>query len=245
MNFNLYKRVPILKSDMTIKSFKYKKYLKRFLIGRLNALGRSKGTIVMNHKGGGVKKKFRQINTYQEKISGIIRSVEHDPNRSCNIGLLQYKNGNFCNRIISSKNYVGEILRTFNYSKHTSIKSGDILKLKDIPVGIAIHNIESFPGSGSIYARAAGTSVKILSKGKITCKISFTSKRHMSLNLECLATIGICSNRYHSIKKKYKAGTNRLLNKRPVVRGVAMNPIDHPHGGGEGKGTPGRPSVSP
>jgi large subunit ribosomal protein L2 len=107
------------------------------------------------------------------------------------------------------------------------------------------HNIESYPGSGPVFTKAAGTYSTILRKGNIRARIILPSERHFALNLDCLATYGICSNKYHRLYKKYKAGTNRLLNKRPVVRGVAMNPIDHPHGGGEGKGRPGRPSVSP
>ena len=122
MNFNPNRKRSDLHIDIVNTSFKYKKYLKRFIVGRLKPLGRSKGMIVMAHKGGGVKKKFRYLGDYKEQNSGIIRSIEYDPNRSSNIGLMQYKNGVFCNRIYSSKNYNGQILRTYDYKNHKNIK---------------------------------------------------------------------------------------------------------------------------
>jgi ribosomal protein L2 len=122
MNFNPNRKRSNLHIDLVNSSFKYKKYLKKFIVGHLKPLGRSNGMIVMAHKGGGVKKNFRLLGNYEQKTSGIIRSVEYDPNRSSNIGLIQYKNGTFSNRIYSSKNYKGQILQTYNYKNHKNIK---------------------------------------------------------------------------------------------------------------------------
>lgn len=122
MNFNPNRRRSDIHLDVTTKSFKYKKYLKKFTVGRLNSLGRSQGMIVMAHKGGGVKKKFRFLNNYQQTIPGIVRSIEYDPNRTSRIGLIQYQNGIFSNRIYSSKNYIGQILQTYNVESNKMIK---------------------------------------------------------------------------------------------------------------------------
>jgi large subunit ribosomal protein L2 len=119
------------------------------------------------------------------------------------------------------------------------------LKLRYAPIGVPIYNLEKFPGSGAVYSRAAGVSSLLLTKDLNYGKIQLPSGEERLFDLDCLITLGIPSNIYNKFHKKYKAGTNRLLNHRPTVRGVAMNPIDHPHGGGEGKTGGGRPSVSP
>jgi large subunit ribosomal protein L2 len=125
------------------------------------------------------------------------------------------------------------------------LKQGDIIALKYAPIGIPLYNLEKFPNSGPVYSRSAGTHCILLSRDLNFGKVKMPSGEERLFNLNCLTTIGIPSNAFHFLNKKYKAGTNRLLNKRPVVRGTAKNPVDHPHGGGAGKTAPGRPSVSP
>ena len=119
------------------------------------------------------------------------------------------------------------------------------MKLKDAPIGVPIFNLEKSPGSGPVYSRAAGVSSLVLTKDLYYAKVKLPSGEERLFDLNCQLTLGVPSNIHNKFNKKYKAGTNRLLNKRPTVRGVAMNPIDHPHGGGEGKTSGGRPSVSP
>jgi len=139
---------------------------------------------------------------------------------------------------------VGDVIY---FSKHSSElnKIGDCIKLRYVPIGIPIYNLEKYPGSGAVYSRSAGVSSTLLFKDLKYGKIRLPSKEERLFDLDCSVTLGTPSNLYNKFHKKYKAGTNRLLNKRPTVRGTAMNPIDHPHGGGAGKTAPGRPSVSP
>jgi large subunit ribosomal protein L2 len=178
------------------------------------------------------------------KSYGILRSIEYDPNRSARIGLVQYKDGSFSYISISSVMKINDVI-SFSNQYLSTFKQGDIVKLRYIPVGMSIFNIEKFPGSGASYIKAAGTSAVLVSKDIKYGKIKLSSGIERVFDLDCTATLGIASNSYNKLNKKYKAGTNRLLNKRPTVRGTAMNPIDHPHGGGQNKSTPGRPSVTP
>jgi large subunit ribosomal protein L2 len=179
-----------------------------------------------------------------ENSYGILRSIEYDPNRSTHIGLLQHKDGSFCYITVSSVMKINDVI-SFSNNYYSNYKIGDFVKLRFIPVGIPIFNIEKYPGSGATYVKAAGTSAKIIFKDVKYCKIRLSSGIERIFDLDCIANLGISSNSSNKFNKKYKAGTNRLLNKRPTVRGTAMNPIDHPHGGGQNKSTPGRPSVSP
>jgi len=175
---------------------------------------------------------------------GILRSIEYDPNRSANIGLIQYKDGSFSYISVSSVMKVNDVI-FFGNNSYLNYKIGDLVKLRYIPVGIPIFNIEKYPGAGGTYGKAAGSSAKIIVKDLQYCKVRLSSGIERVFDLDCTANLGIPSNSSNKFNKKYKAGTNRLLNKRPTVRGTAMNPIDHPHGGGQNKSTPGRPSVSP
>jgi large subunit ribosomal protein L2 len=246
MNFNKNK-ILLPKYDVNFSKFKFRRDLKKLLLKKNKSLGRSSGTIVNWHKGGGVKRNFRILSDPNKHFFcnfAILRSIEYDPNRSAFIGLIQYENGAFANIIVSSMMKIGEIIGLFN--KITDIrKNGDILRLKYAPIGLPIYNLEKFPGSGPIYSKAAGVCSKLLTKDLKYGKVKLSSGEERLFDLNCTLTLGIPSNIYNQFNKKYKAGTNRLLNRRPVVRGVAMNPIDHPHGGGAGKTAPGRPSVSP
>lgn len=246
MNFNKYKN-HIKQYDVDLNLNIIKKHLKKLIFAKQKSLGRSSGAIVTWHKGGGVKHHYRHLWNYQnfnDHKYMLIRNIEYDPNRSAFIALVQYEDGSFCNIIVSSDNYVNQIIKLQNKNL-TNIKNGDFIKLRDVPKGMLIYNVEKFPGSGPIYSKAAGVSSLLLTKNLEYAKIKLPSGEERLFDLDCLVTLGNSSNKYKCFNKKYKAGTNRLLNKRPVVRGVAMNPIDHPHGGGNGKSTPGRPSVSP
>jgi len=152
--------------------------------------------------------------------------------------------GAFCNIIVSSTCKLNQVISLkdalLDYNK-----AGDIIKLRNAPIGIPIFNLEKYPGSGPVYSKAAGVSAILLTKDLIYGKVKLSSGEERLFDLDCQLTLGTPSNSNNKFNKKYKAGTNRLLNKRPTVRGVAMNPVDHPHGGGEGKTKGGRPSVSP
>ena len=234
--------------DVIFKKLNLRKSLKRLLLKKNKSLGRSKGSIVMWHRGGGVKRNYRILLNYKTIPSSfaVLRSIEYDPNRSAFIGLIQFENGSFSNIVVSSKMKVGEILYLSHLKEnHYFRKIGDFLSLRDAPIGVPIYNLEKFPGSGPIYSKSAGVYSTLLTKDMKYGRVKLSSGAERLFDLNCLITLGIPSNIYRQFNKKYKAGTNRLLNRRPIVRGTAMNPIDHPHGGGAGKTAPGRPSVSP
>lgn len=225
---------------------KLKKTLKKLTLKKSKSLGRSLGRIVSWHRGGGVKRNFRVLleNSCINLNYAILRSIEYDPNRSAFIGIIQFKNGSFAQSIVSSTMKINDIL-SFSNNNNLDLKVGDIMKLQYAPIGIPLYNLEKYPNSGATYAKAAGVHVILLSKDVNYGKVRLSSGEERLFSLNCNVTMGIPSNIYNKFHKKFKAGTNRLLNKRPIVRGVAMNPIDHPHGGGAGKTAPGRPSVSP
>lgn len=245
MNFNKYKNLS-KRYDVEFSKLKYRKNLKKLLIKKNKSLGRSYGTIVSFHKGGGVKRNFRILLNNQEKLQNyaILRSIEYDPNRSSFIGLIQDKKGLFANILVSSKMQVNDVISLTSASLKY-VKDGDSLKLRHAPIGTPLYNLEKLPGSGPTYSKSAGVYSTLLFKDLNFGKVKLPSGEERLFDLNCSVTVGIPSNSFSLFNKKYKAGTNRLLNKRPTVRGTAMNPIDHPHGGGAGKTAPGRPSVSP
>lgn len=245
MNFNKYK-TSLKRYDVDFLKYKLRRYLKKLSYHKGKSLGRSYGTIVSWHRGGGVKRHFRPIFDYnfEKSTYGIIRSIEYDPNRSSFIGLIQLKDGSFTNISISSNSQVGEVL-SLSKSSQSFLKNGDFIKLAHAPIGMPIYNLEEYPGSGPVYSKAAGVYSILLTKDLNYGKVKLSSGEERLFDLNCLITMGLPSNLYNRFNKKYKAGTSRLLNWRPIVRGTAMNPIDHPHGGGAGKTAPGRPSVSP
>jgi len=252
MNFNLNKKIKKI-TDISFFSFKKfikaskdikKSCLKKLMLKKNKSLGRSYGKIVSAHRGGGLKNFYRNIffNKNSVKDQGILRSIEYDPNRSTYIGIVQCQDGSFCYITLSSLIEINDII-CFS-QRYQLFKLGDFLKLRYVPVGLPIYNLEKYPGSGPIYSRSAGVSSFLMSKDIEFGIVKLPSGEERLFNLNCNVTLGIPSNSYRKFQKKYKAGTNRLLNKRPRVRGVAMNPIDHPHGGGAGKTSSGRPKVS-
>lgn len=244
MNFNKYKSLK-KRLDVFLTDSNLNEYLKKLSTKKSKSLGRVNGTIAMRHRGGGLKRNQRNLWNYTDysKQYCILRSIEYDPNKSSYIGTVQYQDGSFSKISVGSGNYVNQVMKLHKTSRDM-LKTGDFIKLRDLPKGISIYNVERVPGSGPTYSKAAGTSCYLLTKTPRHAKVQLPSGEEKLFNLNCLVTLGSNSNKYKRFNKKYKAGTNRLLNKRPNVRGVAMNPVDHPHGGGAGKGRPGRPSVS-
>jgi large subunit ribosomal protein L2 len=219
--------------------------LKSLTNGKRRNNGRMRtGRLSVRHHGGGHKKKFRTIDFKRNKldIEAVVLSIEYDPNRSSNIALLSYKDGEKRYIVSPEGLKVGAILMSGDKAK---IEIGNCLKLKNIPVGTIIHNIEMEPGRGAQIARSAGTFAQIsgFENGKVILKMPSGEIRY--INEECIATIGQVGNLDHNQIVLGKAGRSRWLGIRPTVRGTAMNPVDHPHGGGEGKTKGGRHPVSP
>jgi large subunit ribosomal protein L2 len=200
----------------------------------------NKGRITVRHRGGGHKRKYRLIDFKRNKfnVQGIVKTIEYDPNRNVNISLIYYNDG--------EKRY---ILHPESLKKNDSIISGlnviptrgNALPLDKIPLGTEIHNIELTPGKGGQLARAAGTSAKIIAKENKFVIVRLASKEVRLINNQCFATVGKLSNSDSYNIVLGKAGRNRWLGHRPTVRGSAMNPNDHPHGGGEGRCPIGKP----
>jgi large subunit ribosomal protein L2 len=198
--------------------------------GGRNNLGR----ITIRHRGGGHKRSYRIIDFKRDKfdIPAKIASIEYDPNRSARIALLNYKDGEKRYIIAPNGLRVGD---TIISGSSVDIKSGNALPLKNIPVGTVIHNIEINKGKGAQLVRSAGCSAQILAKEGNFAHIKLRSGEVRLIHQECMATVGDVGNPEHENISLGKAGRRRWLGRRPKVRGVAMNPIDHPHGGGEGK----------
>ena len=201
----------------------------------------SYGRITVRHRGGGNRRKYRIIDFKRNKdgIPATVQTIEYDPNRSANIALVQYEDGE--KRYILAPNglTVGTIILS---GEGADIKAGNALELKDIPVGTLIHNIELAPGKGGQLVRAAGNSAQLMAKEGKYAQVRLPSGEVRLILLNCKATIGQIGNLDHENIKIGKAGRKRHMGIRPTVRGVVMNPCDHPHGGGEGKSPIGRPS---
>jgi large subunit ribosomal protein L2 len=214
---------------------KKKSVLKMKTKGMVNLAGKNNsGKITVYHKGGGHKKKYRTINFNRTNSStGIICSIEYDPNRNTNISSVYDFNKNEFFYILTPKKLsIGDIVES---GINAEPKLGNSLPIEKIPVGSFIHNIAPKTTKQSQIARSAGTFSKLKEKALNHAIIELSSGEHRLISPKCYATMGIVSNEFVFLKKKYKAGQSRWLNKRPTVRGVAMNPVDHPHGGGEGK----------
>lgn len=202
------------------------------------------GHITTRHKGGGHKQHYRLVDFRRNK-DGIVAKVErleYDPNRSAHLALLCYGDGER-RYIIAPKGLV--VGQTVVSGSEAPIKAGNALPIRNIPVGTTLHCVEMIPGKGAQLARAAGTSVQLLAREGIYAQVRLRSGEIRRVHVECRATIGEVGNEEHSLRKIGKAGANRWRGIRPTVRGVAMNPIDHPHGGGEGRTGEGRVPVSP
>ena len=201
----------------------------------------SRGVITTRHIGGGAKRKYRIIDFKRDKdgIPGKVASIEYDPNRTSYIALINYADGEKRYIIAPNKLKVGDVIES---GENADIKIGNALKLKDIPVGTVVHNIELKPGKGAQLARSAGTSAQLMAKEGKFAQLRLPSGEFRLIHLECKATVGQVGNISHELVTIGKAGKSRHLGIRPTVRGSAMNPVDHPHGGGEGRTPIGRPS---
>jgi large subunit ribosomal protein L2 len=204
------------------------------------------GRITVAHRGGGHKKLYRSINFKRIPGSSIVTAIDYDPARSANIAYLSYKGKKKEVYILAPKGLeiLDEIITS--HKRKSFMNVGDNYPIKDLPMGTIIHNLELYPGRGGQLARSGGTYAKILQPYNdkyINVQLS-SGEQRLILN-NCKATVGSVGINHLKTKALKKAGQSRWLGKRPTVRGVAMNPVDHPHGGGEGKSSGGRPSVTP
>ena len=206
-----------------------------------NAGRNSRGKITVRHRGGGAKRKYRIIDFKRDKdlIPANVAGIEYDPNRSANIALLHYADGEKRYILAPKGLKAGDKIMS---GKGSDIKIGNCLKLKDMPVGTEIHNIEMKAGKGAQLVRSAGVSAQLMAKEGKNALLRLPSGEMRYINAECKATIGEVGNHDHSNITIGKAGRKRHMGIRPTVRGSAMNPNDHPHGGGEGRSPIGRPS---
>ena len=202
------------------------------------------GRITSRNHGGGHKQKYRNIDFYRRKIDmkAVVERIEYDPNRSSYIMLVKFEDGQRFYYLSPQNIKIGDKIEN---GPKAEIKVGNCLALKDIPVGIDIHNVEIQPGAGGKIARSAGTSVSISGIDGNYSLIKMTSGEVRKIDSRCVATIGVLSNSDQKNIKIGKAGRSRWLGRRPHTRGVVKNPVDHPHGGGEGKSAGGRHPVSP
>ena len=221
------------------KPYKSLTFVKKASKGR-NNLGR----ITSRNHGGGHKQKYRQIDFYRRKFDTFaeVERIEYDPNRTCYIMLVKFEDNQKFYYLAPQGIKVGDKIKN---GSNAEIKVGNCLPLQDIPVGIDIHNVELQPGAGGKIARSAGTSVTISGIDGNYSLIKMTSGEVRKIDSRSMATIGVLSNPDKKNIKIGKAGRSRWLGRRPHTRGVVMNPVDHPHGGGEGKSAGGRHPVSP
>ncbi len=222
-----------------------KKPEKQLTLSKRRTSGRNvHGRITSRRRGGGHKRKLRVIDFRRNKdgIPAKVQAIEYDPHRSARIALLAYADGE--KRYILSPDglKVGDTVRS---GPKSEIKPGNSLPLANIPDGTVIHNVELVPGQGGRIARSAGVSVQLMAKEKDYANVRMPSGEIRLVHIRCRATIGQVGNAEHELVKVGKAGRNRWKGRRPKVRGVAMNPVDHPLGGGEGKASGGRPASSP
>ncbi|MBF8438015.1 50S ribosomal protein L2 [Halanaerobiaceae bacterium Z-7014] len=233
---------------MTVSDFKEltTKEPEKSLLAPLKKSGgrNSNGRITSRRRGGGHKRKYRIIDFKRDKdgIPAKVKTIEYDPNRSARIALLTYHDGEKRYILAPNKVEVGDTLET---GSGADIKPGNALQLQDMPVGTIVHNIEMQPGKGGQIARSAGAMAQILAKEGNYCHIKMPSGEVRLIRKECKATVGQVGNIEHENIVIGKAGRSRWLGRRPKVRGVVMNPHDHPHGGGEGKSPAGRHPVTP
>jgi large subunit ribosomal protein L2 len=202
------------------------------------------GHITVRHRGGGTRKIYRIIDFKRGKdgVPAKVATVEYDPNRSCRIALLHYRDGEKRYILAPLGLRAGELVES---GPTADIKIGNALPIKNIPVGTVIHNIELRPGEGGKLVRSAGVSAQLMAKEDQYSQVRMPSGEVRRIHINCRATIGQLGNVEHENQVIGKAGRSRHLGKRPSVRGIAMNPVDHPHGGGEARSTSGRPPTTP
>jgi large subunit ribosomal protein L2 len=202
------------------------------------------GHITTRHKGGGTRKQYRIIDFKRTKdaIPAKVAAIEYDPNRTARIALLHYRDGEKRYILAPVGLEVGTIIES---GEKADIKIGNALPLANIPLGTVIHNIELRPGEGGKLVRSAGSSAQLMAKEGAYAQVRMPSGEVRKIQIVCRATIGQLGNLDHENEVIGKAGRSRHLGKRPSVRGIAMNPVDHPHGGGEARSTSGRPPTTP
>ena len=227
------------------KSLHKGKPLSALVSGKAKSGGRNNaGRITTRHIGGGHKRRYRVIDFKRNKddIEGRVERIEYDPNRSANIALILYADGE--RRYIISPHGVNSG-DTIMSGSAVAVKNGNTLPLRSLPVGTTVHCVEMKPGKGAQIARAAGSSVQYVAREGNYASLRLRSGEIRKVMLDCRATVGEVGNLQHGLRKLGKAGAKRWRGVRPTVRGVAMNPVDHPHGGGEGKTSGGRHPVTP
>jgi large subunit ribosomal protein L2 len=202
------------------------------------------GRITMRHQGGGHKQHYRIVDFKRDKdgIVGRVERVEYDPNRSANLALVLYRDGERRYIIAPKGVTAGTELMS---GAHAPIKAGNCLPLRNIPVGSTVHCVELKPGAGAQIGRAAGAGMQLVAREGDYAQLRLRSGEVRKISVECRAVIGEVGNSEHSLRSLGKAGATRWRGVRPTVRGTAMNPVDHPHGGGEGRTKGGRHPVSP
>jgi len=218
---------------------------KSLLAPRAGTGGRnSEGHKTSRHRGGGHKRQYRLVDFKRTKdgVGAKVAAIEYDPNRTCRIALLHYEDGEKAYILAPRNVKVGDRLMS---GQGADIRPGNALALRYIPVGTVVHNVELRPGQGGKMARSAGSSVQLVAKEGDYASLRLPSTEMRRVLIDCRATVGEVGNSEHELIKIGKAGRNRWKGVKPQTRGVAMNPVDHPHGGGEGKTSGGRHPVSP
>jgi len=228
-------------SDLTRK-----KPEKSLIDGSLKRCGgrNCNGRITVRHRGGGASRNYRVIDfrRSQKDVVGRVASIEYDPNRNVRIGLVNYENGSKRYILMPGGLKVGDKICS---GVSVDAKLGNSMPLKNIPVGFMIHNVEASPGAGGKFARSAGTSIQLVAKSDLYATLKMPSSEVRLVSLDCWATIGVLGNSDYKNISWGKAGRRRHLGFRSSVRGMAMNPVDHPHGGGEGRSKSGSHPRSP
>ena len=236
------RQMQVLTSDELTKGAKIEKSL---LAPMKSKAGRnSQGRITVRHHGGGVKRRYRIVDFKRNKtdIPAKVQAITYDPNRTCNLALIAYADGEKAHILAPLGLKVGD---TVVSSVDADITVGNSKLLRDIPLGTLVHNIELHPGAGGQLARSAGSYAQVMAKEGDSVLLRLPSGELRKVKLACRATVGQVGNLDHEKRVIGKAGANRKRGIRPTVRGVVMNPVDHPHGGGEGRTSGGRHPVSP
>ncbi len=222
-------------TGFTFEEITKKKPERNLITSRKQKAGRNQqGRITVRHRGGGAKRHLRKIDFKRDNfgVPGKVAAIEYDPNRTARIALIHYLDGDKRYILAPQGLKVGE---TISSGPDAELRTGNALPLANIPTGMLIHNIEMRPGAGGQMARGAGTAVQLMAREGATCLLRLPSGEMRRVPSACLATLGQIGNAENSLTKLGKAGRSRWRGRRPTVRGAAMNPNDHPHGGGEGK----------
>jgi large subunit ribosomal protein L2 len=233
------------RTGLTYEELTGAKPLKRLTKGKPSTGGRGAGGRVSSwHRGGGHKKRYRRVDFRRDKhgIAGVVSTLEYDPNRSAFIALVCYKDGDKRYMLAPEGLKVGSQVMS---GPDAPLEPGNALPLDKIPLGMVVHNIEMHPGKGGQLARSAGAGATLMAKEGEYATLKMPSGEMRLVLSRCYATLGVVGNQDHMNISIGKAGRSRWMGRRPIVRGVAMNPHDHPHGGGEGKTSGGRHPVTP